>query len=295
MSGLTIIKPITVTQAMLVSTDVTEADYATYAGGTTYALDARVIYNSVIYQSLANSNTGNQPDITPLKWVVVSATNRWKLFDLVNSSQTAKSTSMTYSIRPGTPVTGLAAVNLTSVTSIRVRMVSDEYGTVFDQTIDRTRVPPGSSWWAWMFGRRTESISSYFNNLPSFLDAVITVDFTGLTDMAVGTLLLGTTSTWGIGVQLGMSLGIRDYSRKETNQWGDVVLDQRSFADTSRFNLVVNRSDVPALRTLLRSLRATPCLWINNDDTLYGYYQDFEILINYASVSECELQLESLT
>lgn len=295
MNGLTIIKPIAVTPAMLVSTDVPEADHAAYAGGTTYALDARVIYNHVIYQSLASSNTGNQPDISPARWVKVSATNRYKLFDLVNSSQTAKSTSMTYSIRTGTFITGLGAVNLTGVNSIRVRMVSDTYGLVFDETITRSRIPPGSGWWNWFFGRRSESLTSYFISLPSYADAVITVDFAGLTTMAVGTLLLGTVATWGLGVQLGMSMGIKDYSRKETNQWGDVELDQRSYSDTNSFSLVVNRSDVPALRAMLRSLRAIPCLWITRDDTLYGFYQDFEILINYNSVSECELKLESLT
>lgn len=295
MSGITIIKPMAITPAMLVTTDVTEADYATWAVGTTYVLADRVIDNHLIYQSLASSNVGNAPATTPAKWVQVSATNRWKLFDLVSSSQTAKSTSMTYSVRPGTVVTGLAAVNLTGVTSIRVRMVSDAYGGVYDKTFDCSRLPSSSGWWSWFFGRRSETLSAYFDDLPSFADGVITVDFTGLTSMAVGSLLLGTVARWGVGVQYGMTMGIRDYSIKQTNEWGDTVLTQRSYADKDKLSLVVQRPDIRALRVYLAGLRATPCLWITPDDTLYGYYQDFEILISYSTVCDCDITLEGLT
>lgn len=295
MSGLTIIKPMVITPAMLTSADVPEADYAAYNGGTTYALANRVIYNHNVYQSLAGSNIGHTPDTSPTWWVLVGATNRWRLFDLVSSSQTAQSTSMTYTVRPGTVVTGLAAVNLTGVSSIRVRMVSDAYGSVYDKIYDCTSLPPTTGWWSWFFGRRTETLSAYFDDLPSFADSAITIDFTGLTTLAVGSLLLGTLARWGIGIQYGMTMGIRDYSIKQTNEWGDTILTPRSYADKDRLSLAVAREDVRSLRAYLAGLRATPCLWITPDDTLYGYYQDFEILISYSTVCEVDITLEGLT
>lgn len=295
MKGLSIIKPLVITPAMLVSTDVAEADYSAYSAGTTYAAGDRVIRDHLIYQSLQAGNTGHTPETSPTWWVKVSATNRWKLFDLVNSSQTAQSTSMTYTIRPGTVVTALAAVNLTAVGSIRVRMISDAYGSVYDKTISRSRTPAASGWWNWFYGRRTESLSSYFTDLPSFADAQIIVDFTGLSNMAVGTLLLGVTSNWGQGVQINMSLSLRDYSKKETNDWGDIVLTQRAYAKKTRVPLVITRTEVNPLYAYLSSIRATPCLWITDLDAVYGYYQDFEILIAYSAVSECDLTIEGLT
>ncbi|TXH90355.1 MAG: carbohydrate-binding protein [Rhodoferax sp.] len=293
--GITIIKPLAITPAMLVSTDVAEADYSAYSAGTTYALGDRVMDNHLIYQSLVAGNLGNTPSASPAKWVLVSATNRWKLFDTVSSSQTAQATSMTYSVRPATVVTGIAAVNMTGVTSIRVRMVSDAYGTVYDKTVTRSRPPPSSGWWSWFFGRRTDPISSHFDDLPSFADSVITVDFAGLSNMAVGSLLIGTVSRWGMGIQYGMSMGIRDYSIKQTNEWGDTILTQRAYADRDKFSLTVQRGDVKSLRSYLAGLRATPCLWITPDDILYGYYQDFEILISYSTVCDCDITLEGLT
>lgn len=294
-SGITIIKPLTITTAMLVGTDVVEADYPVYAAGSTYALADRVMDNHIIYQSLVANNMGNTPATSPTKWVAVSATNRWKLFDTVSSSQTAQSTSMSYSVRPGTVVTGIAAVNMVGVTSIRVRMVSDAYGTVYDKTVARSRLPPSGGWWSWFFGRRTDPISSHFDDLPSFADSVITVDFAGLSNMAVGSLLVGTVSRWGFGIQYGMSMGIRDYSIKQTNEWGDTILTQRSYADKDKLSLTVLRSEIKPLRSYLAGIRAMPCLWITPDDILYGYYQDFEILIAYSTVCDCDITLEGLT
>jgi hypothetical protein len=298
MKGLTIIKPLPISQAMLVSSTVPEADYAVYAGGTTYALAARVIYQSVIYQSLQASNTGRQPDTSPTWWVKVSATNRWKLFDLVNSSQTAQATSMSYTVRPGQAITSVAAINMVGVTGIRVRVISDAFGTVYDETITRTRLPTAAGWWSWFFGKRTESLASYYLDLPSYADAQIVVDFTGQTDMAVGTLILGTVSVWGNAVLSGVQLGIKDYSRKETNEWGDVVLTQRSFAKKAQVPLSLDPAQIDSLYDYLSGLRATPALWIVSDQytssVVYGYYQDFEILITYRDIADCSLTLEGL-
>lgn len=298
MSGITIIKPLTITPAMVVATDVPEADYPVYSAGTTYALAARVIYQNGIYESLTASNVGNTPGISPTRWVFVSATNRYKLFDLVNSSQTAKSTTMSYTVRPGTVVTAIGAVNLTSVFTIRIRVISDAYGSVYDKTITRARRAPGSGWWNWYYGRRSEALASYYTDLPSFADAQIIIDFTGLADMAVGTLILGQVSRWGSGLTAGVSLGIRDYSRKETNEFGDVVLTRRKYANRAQFPMILTKAEVDSFHRFLASVRATPCLWIGSDvydsATVYGYYQDFEILISYPTVADCNLTLEGL-
>lgn len=41
---------------------------STYVAGTTYALNDSVFYDGAYYVSLANSNTGNTPDASPLSW-----------------------------------------------------------------------------------------------------------------------------------------------------------------------------------------------------------------------------------
>lgn len=293
--GLTIIKPLTITPAMVVATDVPEADYAAYAAGTTYALGDRVIYDHGIYQSLAASNIGNTPSTTPAKWVFVSATNRFKLFDLVNSSQTAKASSMSYTLRPVTIVTAIGAVNLTSVFTIRVRVISDAYGLVYDKTITRTRRPPGSGWWNWFYGRRSESLASYYEDLPSFADAQIIVDFTGLADMAVGTLLVGQVSRWAIGPLPGTGLGFNDYSQIKENQWGDVEIVPGKVAKRVSFNLKLTEQEADSFPDFIEAIGSRPCLWIgkkrNRDIIVFGFKTEFEFLYDIG-ISNCSLSIK---
>lgn len=69
-----IIRPVTITAAMLTACNVPEtvADAAAYAAGTTYALEDVVsvasTYNLTFYKSLQGSNTGNTPASSPTWW-----------------------------------------------------------------------------------------------------------------------------------------------------------------------------------------------------------------------------------
>ena len=49
------------------------APQGTYASGTTYALNDGVTYDGSYYRSLANDNTGNQPDTSPASWELMIA------------------------------------------------------------------------------------------------------------------------------------------------------------------------------------------------------------------------------
>ena len=79
MTALVIVNPLTITDAMLTSSTVTEDDYSAWSGSTTYALGARVIVLSThkIYQSLQASNLNKDPTAQPLWWIEVSPTNKW--------------------------------------------------------------------------------------------------------------------------------------------------------------------------------------------------------------------------
>ncbi len=90
---LTVVKPASITDAVLINTDVAEADYPVWSASTTYAVGSRVILVSThkIYESLQNANLNNSPATATAFWNEVTPTNRWKLFDLSNSTQTTKS------------------------------------------------------------------------------------------------------------------------------------------------------------------------------------------------------------
>jgi len=43
----------------------------------------------------------------------------------------------------------------------------------------------------------------------------------------------------------------------------------------------------------------SPCLWVGSNEfeatTIFGFYKNFDILLNYPNHSECSLDIEGLT
>lgn len=297
--SLKVVKPLVITPAMVTDSNLTEADYATYAAGTTYALAARVVYNHGIYESLQAANLGKTPDSNPTWWIYVSPTNKFKAFDTVNSTQTTNSTTIYYKIVPGVSVPSISALNLTGASSIRIKVTDSTYGVIYDTTTDLTSLPKSSDWWAWTFGTRTVTTVSVGLDIPSTPSATIEITLTGTTALAVGVILLGQSYEVGSGVKYGARVGIQDYSRKETNEWGDTVLTQRSFAKRATFDLQLEKQEVDSFYNFLAENRATPCLWIGTkiyeSTIVFGFYKEFEIMIPYPEHCDCSLDLEGLT
>lgn len=296
---LRVIKSIAVTDGNLTATSVPEADHATWAIGTTYALAARVILAHKIYESLQAGNVGKAPATEPNWWVEVSPTNRWKLFDLSSTTQTVVDAADYYEITPAQAVNAVALVNISGILTVRVRLTDPSFGVVYDQTADLTDVPTEASWYAWFFEPRTEQTVFVASDLPSYPNAVLRVDVTSSGAAYIGALVFGTQRSIGMGVQQGVRLGLTDYSRKERNTWGDTVLVQRAYAKRVSLQMLVDNAELDNTYNLLTDLRATPCLWIGTNLygslTVFGFYTNFDIGIAYARYSDCSIDLESLT
>lgn len=299
MSSLTIVRPVTVTDSILVSSDVPETDYSTWSSGTTYALGDRVILTHKIYESLQASNTNHPPATEPAWWAEVSYTNRWKIFDGSRSTQTAQADAIEYVLAPGAAISTVAALNLTNCTSVQIQLQDATYGLVYNNTFDLSPVPATAAWYDWFFGERTAPSIALFEDLPAYPNATMTVNFVGGTSLAVGVLLFGQDKLIGMGLNAGARIGITDYSRKEVNEWGDTVLVQRAFSKRATFDMLLRRAEVDTVAATLAELRAVPCLWIGSiryeSTILYGYYKTFDISISYPDFSECALDIEGLT
>ena len=303
--AISIVDPVSITDAMLISTNVPETDYAAWSSGTTYALGDRVILTSThkIYESLQAANTNKNPVTEPTWWIEVSPTNRWKAFDTSNSTQTAypnnSPPNISYEFEIGEAVNVMALLNLTGATTITVTMDDPTYGIVYDETYDLSALPSFSSWWHWFFGSRSFNTSLVITDLPSFPDASISVSISGNTTLAVGVLMFGQQNQFSLGMKYGARIGIQDYSRKETNDFGDTVLVQRAFAKRATYEIFLDNSEVDQLQNYLTSIRAKPVLWIGTNlfesTTIFGFYKNFDILLSYTDHAECSLEIEGLT
>ena len=304
-SILTIVDPVSITDAMIVSTNVPENDYLAWSSASTYGLGDRVILTSThkIYESLQVTNTNHDPVTAFDWWIEVSPTNRWKVFDLSNQSQTAypanSPPNITYTVALGQVVGVIGILNLTGASAVTVTVDDPVYGVVYQKEIDFTQVPLQSTWWHWFFGTRTKSSNQVIvQDIPAYPNAEITVSITGNTSLAAGVILFGQANQFSLGMKYGARLGIQDYSRKESNEFGDIVLIERAFAKRASFEVFIDNAEIDQLQNYLASIRAKPVLWIGStiyeSTTIFGFYKNFDILLSYVNHSDCSLEIEGL-
>jgi len=295
---LRIVQPLPVSDSVLVATDVPESAYPAWSSSTTYAQGDRVhlVSTHKVYESAAAGNLNNNPT-TSAQWVEVGPTNRWAMFDRSNTTQTAQSTSFYYRLQPTGAYNVVFLGGLTGAQSLRIRITHATLGTLLDRTINLTSLPVQAGWWEWTWGERRGPTLA-ISDVPGVLGSELRIDVTGTTALAAGVLLFGQAKELGILVQQGARVGIQDYSRKETTDFGDTVLVQRAYAKRASFDIPIKAEMVDEAITYLASIRATPCLFIGpryESAVIYGFYKEFDVNIAYASHSVCSLQVEGLT
>jgi hypothetical protein len=284
-----VVAPLAVSDDVLTSSSVAETDYPQWNSGTSYAKGSRVLRNDehLVYESVVSTNLGNDPLLTvPSKWMIVGATNRWAMFDEAVGSTTDAVTSIVVVLTPGTLVDAIGILD-TDAASVRVQ-VNVESVDIYDVT------KPG-------VGSIEEPDSILFLDLPADIDAVITVtvEATGSGEpVAVGTLILGPLLDLGI-TEAGPTVGINDFSRRETDDFGVTTILERAWAKRMSVRTLVDTDTVDDVQARLAALRARPSLWIGEEQydslTIYGTYKDFSIDLQLETISFCTLTIEGLT
>ncbi len=94
------------------------------------------------------------------------------------------------------------------------------------------------------------------------------------------------------------TIGITDYSRRVTDDFGVTTVVERGFSRRMSVKLGVPIGDVDALQRRLATLRATPALWVADDRfaslSMRGFYKDFDLDLATPAVSYCTLTVEGL-
>lgn len=295
-----IIKPDAITPSILTASNVPETDYATWSAGTYYAGD-RVIYAHNIYEAI--TTTTAQPDVgvsaNPPTWIYVSADNRYKMFDNGVGTQTVQNGTITATITPNTPYNAVALFGLEAATA---RLVVKDSGsvTVYDETVTLTDYSEVTNYYTYFFAPLSStSISEVaFLDVPYYGNATyeLTID-AGTGDAKCGEAVFGTQSSLSV-ANFGSSIGIKDYSVKTVDDFGNITITQRAYSKRADFDLTIETSLVGAFAKQMADIRATPVVYIgdpNRQETIiYGYYKDFSVVLSNPSISSCSLTVEGL-
>jgi hypothetical protein len=136
-------------------------------------------------------------------------------------------------------------------------------------------------------------------DMPSHTNVrlIVTLTATGKTVLC-GELVFGTQLDIGA-TQYGARLGIKDYSVKQRDDFGNFTVIERAYSKRVTFLVMMDNSYIDYFFSLLAGYRATPVVWIGSEQYvsthLLGYYIDFSIEIAYPAQSLCSLEIESLT
>lgn len=294
-----IIRPFTITTAALTS-NVPETDHPEYVPGTTYAADVYVIVigdTHKIYQSLQPGNMGNDPATSPLWWLDCGATNRWKMFDTMVDSQTVHNADIEFSLAISGRCNAIALLNVYA-SSIRVVATDVTDGTVFDRTINMRSDMGINDLWSYFFESPEWKTDMVITDLPLYSNMTVTVTLHNISGSTkCGAVVAGITKELGV-TQFGAGIGITDYSVKSRDTWGNATLVERAYNKHGNYTLQVDNTRVDTLQSLLAGYRATPILYLGDEQfgstMIFGFYKDFSIVIQGPASSVCTIDIEGL-
>ena len=295
-----VIKPITVTPAMILASNAVEA-FAAWSAATTYAKDAKVDYGEGYYISLVNNNLNNIPSAPGSTfWAYVSPDNKHAMFDGQVSTATTSTSPLIVTIAPGI-VNSLAMIDLVG-SSVTITMTDGAGPTVYTKTI----ALDGSiifDWYTYFFEPFVQLAEVVLTDLPPYSSGRITMNLSRTGNVAIGELLVGTVYELGEeGMEQGATVGIIDYSLKETNKDTQITtFVRRAYSKRMSGQFLLNNGQLNAVQRILADIRAVPSVFIGSEAAdytpliVYGFYRDFSIDIAYPTKSFCRIEVEGLT
>ncbi|MFS2007976.1 hypothetical protein ACEN9F_30650 [Duganella sp. CT11-25] len=302
---LSIMVPVPVTDSMLISSTLPEADYPVYDNAHAYALGDRCIAEHRIYESqFATANTGHPPTDpvnqfgTVVYWLDVGPTNRMAMFDNEVSSQSTGSGSITVVIMPGAINTiylgGMQAADLSVVAR------DTPGGNViftFDGTLEASKP---ADYYPYFFSGFSFLKSKVLAGIPAYLQMELTVT---LTNGVSGTVLCGLLA-FGLlqrlgRTQQGAKAKPKTYSYVDIDAYGKATIRRGKAATDVTASAVIDSGEARLVQAILASALDIPCLMSCSSNPDYSGLNNFglisgEVVYKTPETSEVSITSEGL-
>lgn len=273
--------------------------YAEYAGGTTYALDDIVISTVThrAYQSVQGSNTGHALSDAAW-WLDIGPTNRFKMFDQTNSSQTSNGEDITVTVEITGRADSVALLNIAGA-SAQIIAVTAEDGEIYNKSFNLVSTGGITDWYQYFFEPIVRKGDLTVYDLPVNANPTITVRLLEPGAQAkMGSLVIGQSQMLGDTIHPA-KLGIQDFSRKETDDFGNFTIIQRGFSRRGTFKVIIDEARMDAISATLSAYRAEAVVWLGVDvytsSWIYGFYRDFSFDLSNPEETYLNIELEGLT
>jgi len=298
---LSVLVPIPITAAMLISTNAPASPYPAWASGTSFAKGAFCSSATTqrVYQSLLDNNLNHDP--TDLNnqfgaiayWQDVNPTNPWAAFDTDVSTQTTAATSLTFTVRPGSFSDGyLAGVDADQA---RVLIKDAPGGTViFDGTFQMEGSTPGE-WDEWCFDPFKPLTDLPFGGIEPYSNAEATVTLSkGAGTVKCGLLVFGTIKALGK-TQYGAKAKPKSYSYIKTDDYGNTKIVRRKATTDVSMSAILSKDDADEALATVQSVLDVPAVWFGANLPGYAGLRVFGLgsgELTYDSYNRCTLSID---
>lgn len=284
-----------------ITSNITPDEHPEYDSATIYAKEQRVIFGHDVYECLKDNTAGVNPETGVTnevpEWLYVGSNNYWAMFDSVVGSQSSNETIIDVTLTPGL-VNAIALLEL-DATEVRITMIDEDDGVVFHHSESLISNVGINNWYEYYFAPIERKREFTAVNLPPYSKASLRVEIINSGNVAkCGSLIVGKQHIIGELLQDG-SLGIADYSRKVTDDFGNTSVIPRASSKIADIQVVSQASDFDQNYHLMNGLRSTPVVWICGSYykalTIYGYFRDYYQVISSPPKYHSTLEIEGLT
>jgi len=292
----------------LISSTISKSTYSEYDSGATYSEGDMVCVSFEedgttertpyeIYKSEANENQGNYPPDSQTKWSSQGATNRWKMFDGFVNTQTESSSSFTVVI----DTSRCNALGLFNIVAKTVTLSTSAGAEVIKTEIVDLDDSPVFDYYDYFFAPFYYKDTLYWE-IPYRANSQTTIIFEPyLGEAKCGICTVGCAQKIGA-VRYGVQPGIIDYSKKDTDDLGRTYLSQGLYAKNIDLTFSMLNSYIDLAYRVLADVRGTPAIFNANEEgtnfdslLVYGFYENFDIIIPGPTISRCSLEIKGLT
>lgn len=301
--GLRVIVPTPVSEAILVSSSVLENDYAIWSPLTSYTVGALVIRTEThrVYENLIAGINATPPELamleSPPRWLEISPTNKWGMFDKKVGTKTAGTGALTVVLRPGR-LQGVYLDGLRGAHAV-IGMSAVPGGPV---VLSRSFILDGriiTSFYEWFYTDYAQKERLSVTDFPLHFNGDLTISITGAGSVACGMCQVGRVLEIG-GTEFGAKWGMSDYSVKEKDRFGNLDVREGDYSDNVTLSVLVLKEDYDRVINQLKKLRAIACAWIGTTTSGYenlspfGYFKDAYVVAETPLTCKLAIEIEGV-
>jgi hypothetical protein len=290
-----IVRPLTVSEAILTASDVALTDYTVWSAGSYNAGD-EVRYAMSAYEAL--TTTTDRPDVGAAKavptWLRLGYVNRWRMFNDGSDSVTTNTAAITSTLVFDAVLTTVGLLGLVA-DEAQITYTDPVEGLVYDETITLTDIGV-TDWWEFFFLDYESLDTAVFDGIPPYLEAtmVITISRLNPSDTAsCGRVVAGPLADLAV-TNYGTDIGNISYSTKERDEFGNLQIVVRRSVKRVGYDVTIDTPLVSYVQRALSAIDSIPTLFIGDADfsstIVFGVYRDFTI--NLSGVSVCSGTIE---